>query len=133
MRTFNVDLATIRIFIHVLAVTVWVGGQIVMMALLPVLRAAGVDGLPAKAAQAFQNVAWPAFAIAMFTGIWNILAVGETSTGWSMGFGIKMIFVVISGVAAFIHAKNEDPKIKGMTGALGFISALVAMFLGFAL
>ncbi len=133
MQSANLDLTTIRIFLHVLAVTVWVGGQIVMMALLPVLRSAGVDGLPAKAAQAFQNVAWPAFALAIFTGIWNFLSVDDPTSGWSMVFGIKFLFVVASGVAAFVHAKTEDKKMKAITGALGFLTALVAMFLGYVL
>ena len=133
MQSANLDLTTIRIFLHVLAVTVWVGGQIVMMALLPVLRSAGVDGLPAKAAQAFQNVAWPAFALAIFTGIWNFLSVDDPTSGWSMVFGIKFLFVVASGVAAFVHAKTDDKKMKAITGALGFLTALVAMFLGYVL
>ena len=134
MRSFVVDLSTIRIFLHVLAVTVWVGGQIVMIAMLPVLRAAGVEGLPAKAARAFQSVAWPAMGLAVFTGIWNLLAISEEkTTGWNMAFGIKFLFVLISGAAALVHAKTDNPKIKGMTGGVGFLAALVAMFLGFAL
>jgi len=133
MQSANFDLATIRIFLHVLAVTVWVGGQIVMMALLPVLRSSGVEGLAAKAAQAFQNVAWPAFALAIFTGIWNFLSVDDPTSGWSMVFGIKFLFVVASGVAAFVHAKTTDKKMKGITGALGFVTAVVAMFLGYVL
>lgn len=133
MQSANLDLATIRIFLHVLAVTVWVGGQIVMMAILPVLRNSGVDGLPAKAAQAFQNVAWPAFALAIFTGIWNFLSVDDPTSGWSMVFGIKFLFVVASGAAAFVHAKTDDKKMKAITGALGFLTAIVAMFLGYVL
>jgi hypothetical protein len=32
---------TIRLFLHVLAATIWVGGQIVLAALVPILRRAG--------------------------------------------------------------------------------------------
>lgn len=131
----NFDLATIRIFLHVLGVTVWVGGQIVMMALLPVLRAAEIEGLAAKAAQAFQGVAWPAMALAIFTGIWNIFAVDmeNATTGYNITFGIKFLFVIISGVSAYVHSKTDKPSVRGMTGAAGFVSAIIAMFLGFAL
>lgn len=135
MRDANFSIDTIRIFLHVLGVTVWVGGQVVMLAMLPVLRAAGVEGLPAKAANAFQRVAWPAFGLAFITGIWNIFEVdmGNTTTAYSMVFGIKFLLVVISGMAAWIHAKSTKPAIKGMMGGLGFLTAVVAMLLGFML
>ena len=131
----NLSIDTIRIFIHILSVTVWVGGQIVMLSLLPVLRAAGVDGLPAQAAQAFQRVAWPAFGVAVITGIWNIFAVDiENATGgYNAVFGIKFLLVLASGAAAWIHAKTAKASVKGMTGALAFLTALLAMFLGFVM
>lgn len=135
MRDANFSIDTIRVFLHILGVTVWVGGQVVMLALLPVLRAAGVEGLPAKAAQAFQRVAWPAFGLAFVTGIWNILEVdmGNATTTYSMVFGIKFLLVVISGMAAWIHAKSTKPAIKGAMGGIAFLSAVVAMLLGYTL
>jgi len=135
MLEANVNLDTIRIFLHVLAVTVWVGGQIVMMAIVPVLKEAGVDGLPAKVAQGFQNIAWPALMIAIFTGIWNIFSIDieNASTAWNMVFGFKFLLVIISGVGAFKHAKTDDPAKKGLFGAIGFFSALLAMFLGYVI
>jgi hypothetical protein len=33
---------TIRLFLHVLAATIWVGGQLVLAALVPILRKGGV-------------------------------------------------------------------------------------------
>ena len=38
-----VDLETVRLFLHVLAATIWVGGQLVLAALVPALRRAGSD------------------------------------------------------------------------------------------
>ncbi len=37
----TVELETLRLFLHVLAATVWVGGQITLAALVPALRGAG--------------------------------------------------------------------------------------------
>ena len=37
----TVDLETLRLFLHVLAATIWVGGQLTLAALVPALRAAG--------------------------------------------------------------------------------------------
>jgi putative copper export protein len=131
--TFEID--TVRIFLHVLGVTVWVGGQLVMLSLLPVLRSAGIEDLPARAAQAFQRVAWPAFGLAVITGVWNIFEVDlDTATsGYNAAFGIKFLLVIISGLAAYIHAQSDKRAIKGMMGGIGFLSALGAMFLGFAM
>jgi putative copper export protein len=61
----------LRLFAHLLAATIWVGGQLVLAALVPALRAAGPD-VPGAAARAFSRVAWPAFAVLLLTGIWNI-------------------------------------------------------------
>lgn len=135
MRDASFDADSIRIFLHVLGVTVWVGGQIVMLSLLPVLRKAGVEGLPAQAAQAFQRVAWPAFGLAFVTGIWNIIAVdmGDTTTAYSVVFGIKFLLVVLSGIAAYAHAKADRAAMKGMMGGIAFASAIGAMILGYAL
>ena len=135
MPDVNFSIDTIRIFLHILGVTVWVGGQVVMLSLLPVLRSAGVEDLPRQAAQAFQRVAWPAFGLAFITGMWNIFEVemGEATTAYSMVFGFKFLLVMISGMAAWIHAKSDKAPIKAMTGALGFVASLAALILGFAL
>jgi len=135
MRDANFTLDTLRVFLHVLSVSVWVGGQIVMASLMPVLRSSENTEFRKAIPQAFQKVAWPAFAIAVVTGIWNIFEVdmGNTTTAYSMVFGIKFLLVLVSGAAAFVHAKATKPSIKGMTGGLGLVAALAAMILGFAL
>ena len=53
-------LDTIRLTLHVLAATVWVGGQIVMMGLVGPARALGGDATKTLA-RAFARMAWPAF------------------------------------------------------------------------
>lgn len=131
--SFGID--ELRIFLHVLGVTVWIGGQIVMLSLLPILRSSSDSSVTAVAAQGFQRVAWPAFGLTVFTGIWNILSVdmAEVSTSYNMVFGIKFLLVIASGAAAFIHSRASKPSIKGMTGGIGFLAAVIAMVLGYAL
>lgn len=130
---FTID--TFRILLHVLGVTVWLGGQIVMLSLLPVLRKSGVEGLPAQAARAFRRVAWPAYGLAFATGVWNLLEVelDNASSGWNVAFGIKFLLVVMSGAAAFVHAQTANMALKGITGGLAFASALGAFILGYAI
>jgi putative copper export protein len=63
----SVNWDTIRLFLHVLAATVWVGGQITLAALVPVLRRAGAD-IPRTAGRRFSQIAWPAFEVLVITG-----------------------------------------------------------------
>jgi putative copper export protein len=57
---------TIRLFLHVLAATVWVGGQLTLAALVPILRMQG-PGAPKAAARRFNLVAWPAYGVLIVT------------------------------------------------------------------
>ena len=53
---------TVRLFPRVLAATIWVGGQLILAALVPVLRRFGTDVLRATARR-FNQVAWTAFGV----------------------------------------------------------------------
>ncbi len=124
------DVDAIRIALHLLAMAVWIGGQIIMMALLPILRE--VEGMPAKAAQAFGRVAWPAFGLAVATGIWNLLSVpmADVSTGYNIILGVKLLLVVLAGAATFMHQRATTPALRGATAGIGFLASLVVVLLG---
>ena len=124
----------IRIFLHVLGASVWLGGQIVMLGLLPALRKLGGDA-PKQVAAAFGRVSWPAFGLTIVTGIWNIMAVdlSDVTTGYNAVFGIKMLLVVATGLAAAMHQSTDKPAIRGITGGIGFGAALAAFILGVAM
>ncbi len=120
---------TIRLFLHVLAATIWVGGQLTLAALVPALR--GVNDVPRKAARQFNRIAWPAFAVLVATGIWNVIAESDKNHGsWAAVFGAKMVVVLISGVTAFLHGRAKSPTGLAVFGALTGLSALTALFLG---
>jgi len=121
---------TIRLFLHILAATVWVGGQITLAALVPVLRRLGAE-IPRAAARRFNQVAWPAFGVLILTGIWNIAAVRSQVTGsYETTLIIKLVAVAVSGVAAVLHARARSAAGLAVFGALTGISALAALFLG---
>jgi putative copper export protein len=121
---------TVRLFLHVLAATIWVGGQLTLAALVPALRAAGTD-VPRLAARAYNRVAWPAFGVLIVTGVWNIIAVGsDTSTAWQIVLGIKLVVVAISGLTAYLHARAKTRTTLAVYGAATGASAVVALLLG---
>ena len=127
-----VDLDTIRLFLHVLAATVWVGGQITLAALVPALRAAGT-GVPKAAARAFNRVAWPAFGVLLLTGVWNVAAEGDKGPAYQRTLAVKVVLVVISGGAAFLHARARSRRAMAVFGALTGIAAIATLFVGIML
>lgn len=124
---------TIRLFLHVLAATIWVGGQITLAALVPVLRRLGAE-IPRTAARRFNLVAWPAFALLVITGVWNVIAVRSQITGtYQTTLDVKLIMVLISGLTAWLHARSRSTAGIAVFGAMTGISALAALFLGMLL
>lgn len=121
---------TIRLFLHVLAATVWVGGQLTLAGLVPGLRAIAPDA-PKTVARRFNTIAWPAFSVLVLTGVWNILAL---EPDWSSEYGttliVKLAVVLVSGVTAFLHTRAKSKAGLAVFGALTGISALAALFLG---
>jgi len=121
---------SVRLFLHVLAATIWVGGQLTLAALVPALRGAGVD-VPKRAARAFNRIAWPAFAVLVGTGIWNVAAEHDEVHGrYRTTLIVKLVVVLISGVAAAAHARARNRTALAAFGALTGLSALLALFLG---
>ena len=127
-----VNLDTLRLFLHVLAATVWVGGQITLAALVPALRVAGTD-VPKAAAHAFDRIAWPAFGILLLTGLWNVVAEGDKGPAYQHTLMLKYALVIASGVTAFLHARVASRKAMATFGALTGLTAFATLFVGIML
>jgi putative copper export protein len=127
-----VDLETLRLFLHVLAATVWVGGQITLAALVPALRAAGTE-VPKAAANAFNRIAWPAFGVLVLTGIWNVLAEGDKGPAYEHTLMVKYTLVVASGVTAYLHARAGSRTAMAVFGALTGLTAIATLLVGIML
>jgi len=127
-----VHVDTVRLFLHVLAATVWVGGQLTLVALLPALRAAGGD-VPRAAANAFNRVAWPAFAVLVGTGIWNVVAIGDVGPSYQHTLWLKYALVLASGLTAWLHARARGRAGLAVFGALTGLTALGALLVGIVL
>jgi putative copper export protein len=128
----RVHLGTIRLFLHVVAATVWVGGQLTLAGLVPALRAVGPEATKA-AAKAFERIAWSAYAVLIVTGIWNIAAQAtyhHGDTKWWATLFAKLLIVALSGIAAAIHARTSHRVVLAVGGALTGVFALTAVFFG---
>lgn len=125
---------TIRLFLHVLAATIWVGGQLTLAALVPALRAVAGTEATGAAARRFALVAWPAFAVLIATGVWNVIAESDKISGsYETTLIVKLILVAISGITAFLHARSHSKAGLAVFGALTGLSALAALFVGIQL
>jgi len=123
-------LDTLRLFLHVLAATVWVGGQLTLAGLVPGLRNLSADA-PRTVARRFAQLAWPAYVVLLITGVWNIL---EVKPSWSGAYGVtlfvKLLVVALAGVAAFAHQVSRSRLGLAVWGALAGLSSIAALFLG---
>ncbi|WP_396450154.1 hypothetical protein [Actinomadura sp.] len=119
--------ADVRLFLHVLAATIWVGGQITLGALVPALR--GHEGVTKLAARRYNMVAWPAFAVLVLTGVWNITA-GDMGDAAQRTLEVKLVFVLLSGLGAFLHTRAKSTAGLAVWGAVGMVGALAALFFG---
>lgn len=127
-------ITTIRLFLHVLAASVWVGGQIVLAGLVPGLRRSFPDAT-AVAAKSFARIAWPAFAVIVVTGLWNLteIDVSNTSTSYQVTLFVKITLAIVSGAAAAVHQVGNSRVALAVGGALGLLAAFGAMFCGYLL
>ncbi|CAB4774832.1 MAG: hypothetical protein F2718_04095 [Actinobacteria bacterium] len=124
---------SIRLFLHILGASVWVGGQLVLALLVPMLRKRDPE-LPRAVARAFNKIGWPAYALLLITGMWNLANPPETVTSaYQMTIGIKMFLVVISGLSAYVHTKAKNPTAMAMWGAVSGLSTLATMYVGVTL
>lgn len=125
--------ATFRLTLHVVAATIWVGGQFTLAGLLPVLRRH--DGLAKQAARAFNRIAWPAFAVLVVTGMWNLvdLDITEAPTSYQVTVFIKIAVAVVAGAAAAAHIAARSTLALALGGAIGALASVAAVFLGILL
>lgn len=122
---------TIRLFLHVLGATVWVGGQIALAGVVPVVRrTAGID-VVRVVGRRFQQVAWPAFVLLLATGVWNLFEVNVTDqdSDYLVTLFVKLAFVALSGLCTAGHIVTTGAK-AGMLAAGGLLFALAATFVG---
>jgi putative copper export protein len=114
-----------------LGVAVWIGGQIVLAGIVPSLRTVAPQAMK-TVAQGFARIAWPAFIVVVFTGMWGLAStdMSTESSEYMVTFGLKMLFVGIAVIATLIHSNGTSKAAKGIGGAASLLTSLLAAFAG---
>ncbi len=133
MNNFDWTFASTRNLLHLITVIVWVGGQIMAGALVPAVRKLGPEA-PQKFAQQFGRVAWPAFFLAIITGLWNFGENWSDSTdSWKVVLFVKIGIVAVSGFTAWRHQKVEKRSQRALFAMATLFLSLGAVALGIGL
>jgi putative copper export protein len=129
--TLSDGLGGFRLILHVLAATVWVGGQFTVLGLLPTVRTFGEDA-PRAVGRALGRLLWPAYAVLVVTGFWNIgsLTVKDASSAWKSVLIAKIVVVAVAGVAVFLHQRASSRRATAVWGAIGAVASVAALCLG---
>lgn len=130
----GISLTTVRMFVHVLAATIWVGGQLVVAGLMPTVRGLGPNA-PRAVARRFGLVAWSAFVVLLFTGIWNALAIdfNDYPEDYKKKFGMKMTCFLITGGGAALHTLVKKKWALALGGACAGLGAVATLFFAVSL
>lgn len=119
-----------RLFLHVLAASIWVGGQFVLAGVVPTVRTFGEDA-PRAVARAFNRLAWPAYGVLVLTGLWNLfeLPLDDLQHPW---IELKVLAALLSGAGAAAHQFARGNKVLlAAGGAASSLFAVAALYLGF--
>ncbi len=127
MKAITLD--DVRLTLHILAATVWVGGQLTLAALVPVLRRSFPDAT-APVARRFAVVAWWAFAALVLTGAWNMQEYHTFDHGQRVALMVKLGLVLLSGLAALVHQRARGTALMAVSGALALLAALAVVLFG---
>ena len=124
-------LNSLRTYLHILAVCVWLGGQVVLAGVVPKLRKSNPEALP-NIAKGYAAIAWPAMILIVFTGAWGLAATdtANQTTEYTVTLGIKMLLVAGAVIATLIHSNGTSKLAKGLGGAIGLLASLFAAYCG---
>jgi len=104
---------------------------LVLGGLVPTLRKVAPEATP-MVARAFARIAWPAFAVLVLTGLWNLSAVSFANrpTSYQVTLLVKIAFAAVSGTAAAVHQIGQSRLALAVGGAVAAVGAIGALFLG---
>ena len=89
------------------------------------------EDAPKRIANAFARIMWPAYAVLLITGFWNVSVVqkGQPSA-WKVVLGIKIAVVLLAGLAAWLHSRSKSRRGLAVWGSAAGLSSVAALVLG---
>jgi len=113
-------------FLHLVAAATWTGGMLTLALLVVALRRAGAERAHLQAAaRMFGRVSWAAMAIAIATGITQVIWM---RLPWSYGrLHVKIGLVAFAVLVAGVHqltAKRTSARTRGMIQAVLLLASL---------
>lgn len=116
---------TVMVFLHVVAMAFFLGGQIMLaFNVVPVLRSGPDPALIKGVARSFGIGSLIALAVLVFTG----MLLGSHFELWDNGaFQVKMVFVVLTIISVLVHmARPASHYLMGVT----FLLTLATVYTG---
>jgi putative copper export protein len=117
-------------YLHLLGATVWIGGLIVVAALVPAVRKVTTDREVIRAvARRFGVVSWIALGTLVLSGAWM-----AADRVWGTVLSTKVSLVLVSAILAGWHtmaARKQSPALRG--AIQGVILILALLILGLAI
>jgi putative copper export protein len=127
-------LAALRLTLHVLAASIWVGGQIVLMGLVRPSRDLGPNAAQVLA-RAFARLAWPAYAVLVLTGFWNLSTFhwADQSSAWKAVLIAKLVVVALAGLGVLLHGRATSGAARALWGSVAGLASVAALAMGILL
>lgn len=120
---------SIIFYLHLVGATVWVGGLIVLGALVPTVRRVTDDRAVIQAmARRFAAISWTALGLLVVTGL--VMAIDRFP--WSTVLNWKIGLVLFSAMLAAWHtlkASDQSPVLRGAIQATILALALAILWL----
>jgi putative copper export protein len=124
----------LRLTLHVMAASVWVGGQVAVLGLIGPTQRLGADAARTLT-RALTRLAWPAFAVLVITGFWNISTFhwAAQSAAWKAVLITKLLVVALSGLAFLLYTRSTSKRALAWWGSLAGLTGVAALTLGILL
>ncbi|NQV05742.1 hypothetical protein HQ535_04255 [bacterium] len=121
-------------FIHLLSATIWVGGMVSMINVLPTLHRMGLHGADVRTvSRSFGTVGFPAMVIAMGTGVWKTIDAAEVSTALWVKVGLSAAALLL-GLWYAREASGRGPavalpaiRLLLLLSGVGLVAASIAL------